>query len=182
MTEDASLELSKPAGYYPLLSVLLLFSIPVSCIASYFIFGNYTWLNAFALLIVPFAIFCWIFTTIRAIHLADIWFWSIPSTYVTLISGLTSLIISGIMLFFSQEVARRGHSVADTTLYFVAAILFSGCVFWSYLYNWRRTHSTTLAISLTVLQMLSAIFVIGVINLWLDGRNTRRYNRDHGIQ
>ena len=62
-----------------------------------------------------------------------------------------------------------------------AAILYGGCMMWSYFYNWRRTNSAILAVSLTILQTLSAIFVIGWINLWLDRRNTKRYEREHGL-
>jgi hypothetical protein len=38
-----------------------------------------------------------------------------------------------------------------------------------------------LAISLTILQSISAAFVIVAINLWLDRRNTERYNRELGF-
>ena len=38
-----------------------------------------------------------------------------------------------------------------------------------------------LAISLTILQTVSAVFVIGVFNLWLDRKNTKRYEREHSI-
>jgi hypothetical protein len=38
-----------------------------------------------------------------------------------------------------------------------------------------------LAISLTILQTVSAVFLIGVINLWLDRSNVKRYEREHGI-
>lgn len=53
-------------------------------VVSYLIVGDYNWLNATTLLIVPFAVFCWIFTTIRAIHTVGVWYWFIPSIYVTL--------------------------------------------------------------------------------------------------
>ena len=170
-----------PDNRYPLFSGLSLLSIPVSCITSYLIFGSHTGPNAAALLLVPFAIFCWIFTTIRAIHLVGVRFWFIPSTYVTLIGGIISLVMCSIMLLASQESAKRGHDVGDTTLYVAAAILYSGCAVRSYWYNWRRTNSPILALSLTILQTLSAVFVIGVFNLWLDHRNTKRYEREHGL-
>jgi hypothetical protein len=38
-----------------------------------------------------------------------------------------------------------------------------------------------LAVSLTILRSLSAIFLIGIRNLWLDGRNTKRYAREQGL-
>jgi hypothetical protein len=114
-------DLRQPTSHAAL-SGLLLLSIPASCLISYLLLSDYTWLNAIALLIVPFAFFCWIFTTIRAIHLAGVRFWFIPSTYVTLIGGIIALVISAIMLIFSQESARRGHQVTEMTLYVAAAI------------------------------------------------------------
>jgi hypothetical protein len=181
MTDDMPPELSRPNSHYPMLSGILLLLIPVSCLISYLVVGNYTWLNAIALLLVPFAALCWIFTTIKAIHLAGVRFWFIPSTFVTLVGGIIALVISVIMLLFSHEAARQGHDASDATLIIAAAMLYSGCAIWSYWYNWRRTRSAVLAISLTILQTISAIFVFGVINLWLDRRNTKRYEREHGL-
>jgi hypothetical protein len=28
---------------------------------------------------------------------------------------------------------------------------------------------------------MSAVFVIGVFNLWLDNKNAKRYEREHGL-
>lgn len=84
------------------------------------------------------------------------------------------------MGLFAHEAARQGHQVRDVTLYVAAAILYGGCVVWSYFHNWRKTRSYILAASLTVLQTISAIFVIGLLYLWMDGRNTRRYEREDG--
>ena|SRR5438874_2729055 len=162
-------------------SGLSLLAIPVACFTSYQIFGGATWLNPVALLIVQFAALCWIFTTIKAIHLAGVRFWFIPSTYVTLIGSIISFVMCVIMLLLSHESARQGQEAGDNTLYVAAAILYGGCAVWSCWHNWRRTNSALLAISLTILQTLSAVFVIGVFNLWLDRHNTKRYERDHGL-
>jgi hypothetical protein len=168
---------------YPLLSGLFLLSIPISGLIGYLIVGsqNYAWINAVGLLIVPFSIFCWIFTTIRAIHLVGVRFWFIPSTYVALVGGVIALLMCLVMGLFAHEAARQGHEVQDVTLYVAAAILYGGCVVWSYFYNWRKTGSAVVAASLTVLQTTSATFAIGLLYLWIDGRNTRRYEREHGI-
>ncbi|KJC44524.1 hypothetical protein UP06_18835 [Bradyrhizobium sp. LTSP857] len=141
---------------------------------------NAAWINAAGLLIMPFSAFCWIFTTIRAIHLVGVRFWFLPSTYVGLIGGLLALLICLVMFVFSTEAERRGHQVTDTTLYAAAAILYCGCVVWSYLYNWRKTRSALLSVSLTLLQTISAAFVIVALYLWIGGRNTKRYEREHG--
>ncbi|MHC2289862.1 hypothetical protein [Bradyrhizobium barranii] len=161
----------------------MLLSVPVSCLIAYLIFRDqsYAWVNAIGVLIVPFSIFCWIFTTIRAIHLLDVRFWYIPSTYVGLIGGVLALLICLIMFIFATESERRGHRITDTTLYAVAAILYGSCVVWSYLYNWRKTGSALLSASLTILQTISAFFVVVALYLWIGGRNTKRYEREHGI-
>ncbi|WP_338829938.1 hypothetical protein [Bradyrhizobium sp. 27S5] len=168
---------------YPLLSGLSLLSIPLSGAVSYLVFGSqtYSWINAVGLLIVPLSIFCWVFTTIRAIHLVGVRFWFIPSTYVALVVGIIALLMCLAMGLFTHEAARHGHQVTDVTLYIAAAILYGGCIVWSYFYNWRKTRSPILAASLTVLQTVSATFVIGLLYLWIDGRNTKRYEREHGI-
>ena len=177
MADELSREVGEPTSRHPMLSGLLFLSVPVSCLLSYLIAGDYTWLNA--LLIIPLAVFCWIFTTIRAIHLLGVRFWLIPSTYVTLVGAIVAVLVCGFMLILTQESARRGHDVRDATLYIAAAILYGGCVVWSYFYNWRRTSSAVLAISQTILQSISAVFGIVAINLWLDRGNMERYNREH---
>lgn len=168
---------------YPVISSLFLLSIPLSGLVSYLLVGNQnaSWINAAGLLIIPFSMFCWVFTTIRAIHLADVRFWFLPSTYVGLVGGVLALLTCLAMFAFSTEAERRGHQVTDTTLYAAAAILYCGCVAWSYLYNWRKTRSALLSVNLTLLQAIAATFVIVALYLWIGGRNTKRYEREHGI-
>jgi hypothetical protein len=138
-------------------------------------------LNAVSLVVVPLFVCCWIFTTIRATHLIGVRFWFIPSIYVGLIGGILAPLVSLTMFAFSEEAERRGHKVTDTTLYVAAAILYCGCVVWSYFYNWRKTGSALLSVSLTLLQTISAAFVIVALYLWISGHNTKQYEREHGI-
>lgn len=170
--------------HYPYLSSLCLVSIPLSGLICYLLVGaqSAAWINAAGLLIIPFSAFCWIFTTIRAVQLVEVRFWLVPSTYVGLIGGVLALLTCLIMFVFSTEAERRGHQVTDTTLYAAAAILYGGCVVWSYVYNWRKTGSAILSVSLTLLQTLSAAFVIVALYLWISGRNTKQYEREHGNQ
>jgi hypothetical protein len=86
-----------------------------------------------------------------------------------------------IMIISTHEAVRHGRQGADVTLYATAAILYGGCAIWSYFFNWRKTGSAILAISLTILQTLSAAFIIGLFNLWLDDRNAKRHERERGI-
>jgi hypothetical protein len=126
------------------------FGSPASCLISYLIVGEYSWFNAIALLIVPFTFSCWVFTTVRALHMVGARFSFIPSTYVNSIGGIIALVLCAIMLVVSQESARQGRDVGDATSYVAAAILYGSCLAWSYFYNWRRTNSAILAVSLTI--------------------------------
>src|SRR5712672_4061688 len=63
--------------------------------------------QAIGALIVPFALLCWIFTTIRALHQRAIRFWLIPSTYVAFFGALTAAICVFIGLFFLPDTPRN---------------------------------------------------------------------------
>jgi hypothetical protein len=168
----------RPKNAHAALSGWLLVVTPSSGVLSFYIAGYHTALNAIALLAVPLAVFCWIFTTIRALHSVDVSFWSVPSTYVNLITGIVAVALSGLMLLISSEASRHGNEVRGATLHIAAAIVYGGGVSWSYFYNWRKTGSASLALSLTVLQTISTLLIIVIVNLWLDRRNAEQYERD----
>jgi hypothetical protein len=133
LPEENSDGLRAAAARYPLLSAPLLLSIPASGLIAYLIFQHpmYAWVNAIGLLIVPFSIFCWIFTTIRGIHLVGVRFWFIPSTYVALVGGVIAFLLCMIVSISTHEAARHGRQEADVTLYVTAAILYGGCTVWN---------------------------------------------------
>ena len=108
-------------------------------------------------------------------------FWLIPLTYVALVGGAASIVIFMGMFMYAADAASKGHPVNDKSLYVAAALLYCACVSYSFLYNWRKTGSATLSISLTVLQSISACAVIALFNLWLGGRSTQKYKDEHGI-
>jgi len=86
---------------------------------------------------IPASIGVWIFTTIRAVHLVELRFWHMKSTYVSLILGLVALGL--ILLHFEILLLTKDHpSVrADTTLYLAAALVASATM-WCAWYNWRE--------------------------------------------
>ena len=82
-----------PQTRYPLASIILMMAVPTSCFASYLLIQTgIDWMVAFAAVMPPFVFFCWIFTTIRAAHLAEVYFWSLPSTYASLFGGVACII------------------------------------------------------------------------------------------
>ena len=101
---------------YPMLSGLSLLSIPASGLIGYLVFGYYAGLTAIALLMVPFTAFCWIFTTIRGIHLVGVRFWFIPSTYVALVGSVIALVLCMIMGISTSEAAKHGRQGSNQCL------------------------------------------------------------------
>jgi hypothetical protein len=132
-------------------------------------------IRAIGVLLTPFALFCWIFTTIRALHQRAVRFWFIPSTYVAFFGGLTAVICVMIGVFFLPEYTTAGASqftygVQGPTLkhpgnyvmMFAAAIVQAGTTIWCLWYNWKKTEAVILAFSLTALQTFLSSGVIVV--------------------
>jgi hypothetical protein len=82
-----------------------------------------SWMRAIGVLVIPASIGAWIFTTIRAVHLLELRFWQMRSTYVSLIFGLVSLgliILHSVILLLTKD---HPSVRADTTLYLAAALV-----------------------------------------------------------
>jgi len=102
-------------------------------------------LGAVGVLVIPASFGAWIFSTIRALHLRQLRFWQMRSTYVSLIFGVLALglvLLNAAILLFSKD---HSSFQADTTLYpsraaLVAVIATLWCA-WS---NWRVTKSVSL--------------------------------------
>jgi hypothetical protein len=54
-----------------------------------------------------FPLFCWIFTTIRAVHLVNVKFWRIPSTYIALVGGVIAFLVCPGMFLYAEDSASR---------------------------------------------------------------------------
>ena len=74
-------------------------------------------LGAVGVLVIPASFGAWIFSTIRALHLRQLRFWQMRSTYVSLIFGVLALglvLLNAAILLFSKD---HSSFQADTTLY-----------------------------------------------------------------
>jgi hypothetical protein len=129
-------------------------------------------IQAIGVLIIPFALFCWIFTTIRALHKRTIRFWFIPSTYVALAAQAIALGIVCIQLVLMALVGQHSTTAIgvaineDTTLYWAALIVISGATLWCLYYNIKKTETLILGVCLTILQTISAVSIVGAWFMW----------------
>ena len=108
--------------------------------------------------------FVWIIMTVMALHRRDVYFWSLGSTWTSVIACPAGLFIMSLsttsQLHDSNAPVFQVPIMAGAALY-VAALAFA------IVYNFKATKSAILAISTTVLQQLA---VLGVIFLFLRWR------------
>jgi hypothetical protein len=127
-------------------------------------------IRAFGLLVIPASIGAWVFATIRAVHLLELRFWQMRSTYVSLIFGLVSLgliLLHSVILLLSKD---HPSVRADTTLYLAAALVATLATMWCAWYNWRAARSFSLAASLTMIQMIVSCSIVAVVLIWMGNR------------
>jgi hypothetical protein len=151
---------------YPVISVIALVLVFVA--APLFWVGlqsEVPAVRALAIIVLPASILGWIFTTVRALHLCGLRYWSMGSTYASMIFFLIALVCAWIG-YGTQP--KGPHIEGDPTLFivaaFVAGLTLLGCA-WQ---NWRATRSAALAVSLTALQVVSTAGVfLSLVYLFL---------------
>jgi hypothetical protein len=160
--------------YSTISGVTLAFAI-VSPILSWFAFQtNIEVIQAIGVLVVPFALFCWIFTTIRALHKRAVRFWFIPSTYVAFFIPKYATATAGDFAPGTPPevmIAKPGNYV----MMFVAAMVQAGTTMWCLWFNRKKTESLVLAFSLTALQTLLSSLLVAFFWLRFGGTG----DRDH---
>src|ERR1700733_3287829 len=118
---------------YPLAATVLLIAIPASSVASHLMFQiGVDWITAVAVIMPPLICFFWIFATIRAAHLAGIFFWSIPSTYASLVGGVACFIVLIIAAGTGNDKANHEFHAGPTI---IAVICYGVLLWWTVWYN-----------------------------------------------
>jgi UDP-N-acetylmuramyl pentapeptide phosphotransferase/UDP-N-acetylglucosamine-1-phosphate transferase len=108
-----------------------------------------------------------------ALHRRDVYFWSLGSTWTSLIAGPAAIVI------MSQSVWSRLHD-PNAPLFMVpmmaGLMLYAVALAYALFYNFRATKSTLLAFSTCMLQQLA---VLGLMFIWLrwDGNRVNRGRR-----
>jgi hypothetical protein len=124
-----------------------------------------------AAILAPVLIFVWIVMTVMALHRKEVYFWSLGSTWTSLIA--CPLAIS-IMSFSVWTELHDPKASVDWALIFAGAFLYVTAFAFAVFYNFRATKSVLLTLSTSMLQQLA---VLGLIFLLarLDGDRANRH-------
>ena len=113
------------------------------------------WMTLVVVLI-PTLAFIWIIMTVTALHNRDVYFWSLGSTWSSLIACPIALLIIVLSGGWNGASAPPAPIIAGAILYAVAFV-------YSIFYNYNATKSAALALSTSMLQQLA---VLGMIYLY----------------
>jgi hypothetical protein len=102
--------------------------------------------------------------TMIALHKRDVYFWSLGSTWTSVIACPIALVIMSLSVW-SQ--LNDPHAPFFQAPIIAGAILYTVAFAYAIFYNYNATKSATLAISTSMLQQLA---VVGVIFLFLRWR------------
>ncbi len=114
--------------------------------------------------LVPVLMFVWIIMTVMALHMREVYFWSLVSTW-------TSVVACPIALFIMSLSTTSQLHDTDAPVFQVpimaGGVLYIAAFAFAIVYNFKATKSAILAISTSMLQQLA---VLGVIFLFLRWR------------
>jgi hypothetical protein len=117
-----------------------------------------------ASVLVPALVLLWIVLTVSALHKRDAYFWSLGSTWTSVIACPIALVITSVS---SWSRANDPNAPLFHAPIVAGAILYVVAFAYSIFDNFRATKSAMLAISTSMLQQLA---VLGVIYLFLRWR------------
>jgi hypothetical protein len=118
----------------------------------------------FKAIAVPALMLIWIIMTMMALHKRDVYFWSLGSTWTSVIACPIALVIMSLSVW-SQ--LNDPHAPLFQTPIIAGAILYAVAFAYAIFYNYNATKSAMLAVSTSMLQQLA---VLGVIFLFLRWR------------
>jgi hypothetical protein len=155
---------SAPHSHYPITAALC-FAFSVTA-APYVVFvsidSGSPLLRALAFLSGPLSLLLWIVLTIRSLHLLRLAYWALTSTYVSLLSEGAAI---GLACLAVALQPNRSDSAPNATALYAAGLIALGGLCWCGWYNWRRTGSALLALSVTVLQITTSSLIVSLLML-----------------
>jgi hypothetical protein len=123
---------------------------------------GWTVLKVIAIL-VPVLVFLWIVMTVMALHKRDVYFWSIGSTWVSVIACPIALVVMSLSSLTGSNDPSAPLSQAPII---AGAILYAAAFAYATFYNYNATKSAMLAISTSMLQQLAVLGVIFLFFRW----------------
>lgn len=118
----------------------------------------------FVLVLVPVILFAWIVLTVTALHKREVRFWSLGSTWTSVIVCPLAL---GVMSLGSLSTLNDPNAPFFKPPILAGVILYAAAFSYATRYNFKATKSAGLAFSTSMLQQLA---VLGVIFLFLRWR------------
>lgn len=158
--------MSRPAphSHYPTLAALCFaFSVAVApFVGSAWVTSASPFVRGAVLLFGPLSFLAWVVLTIRSLHLLGLAYWSLASTYVILVSELAAAVLA----LVAGSLHTPG-SVCDwrEALLWTAAMTCLAGLTWSASYNWRKAGSLQIAVSVTVLQLITGSLIVLILML-----------------
>jgi hypothetical protein len=104
--------------------------------------------------LVPVVMFIWMIMTVTALHKRDVYFWSLDSTWATLIACPVALII---MTFSVWSRLHEPNAQLFQMPIMAGVGLYSVAFAYAVIYNYNATGSAALAISTSMLQQLAVL-------------------------
>lgn len=124
-----------------------------------------------AAILMPVLIFVWIVMTVMALHRREVYFWSLGSTWTSLIACPLALVI---MSFSVWRQAHDPNAPLDLGIIYAGAILYATALAFAIFYNVRATRSALLAFSTTMLQQFAILGLLLLFARWTGERAQRR--------
>jgi hypothetical protein len=112
---------------------------------------------------VPALMLIWIIMTMMALHKRDVYFWSLGSTWTSVIGCPIALVIMSLSVW-SQ--LNDPHAPLFQTPIIAGAILYAVAFAYAIFYNYNATKSAMLAVSTSMLQQLAVLGVIFLFFRW----------------
>lgn len=153
-----------PRSHYPIIAALCLaFSVTA---APYIVFVSLACesplVRAACFLLGPLSFLLWIVLTIRSLHYLRLSYWTLASTYVSLLSEVAAVAIACLAAALQ---ANGPHAEPNATALHAAGLVALGGQCWCGWYNWRKTGSASLAFSVTVLQITTSSLIVLLLML-----------------
>lgn len=120
---------------------------------------------------VPVLVFIWIVVTVMSLHRRDVYFWSLGSTWTSIVACPLALVIASLSAWGTPH----GPNAPLFQMPIVAgAVLYAVAFCYAIFYNYNATRSAMLAISTSLLQQLAVLGVIFLFLRWQGDEVNRR--------
>jgi hypothetical protein len=138
----------------------------------YFFNGTDGWMTVKVVaVVIPVLCFVWIVFTVMALHRRDVYFWSLGSTWTSLIACPAAILIMSLSGW--SRLHDPNAPLFEVPL-LAGAALYATAFAFAMFYNVRAARSALLAFSTTMLQQFAVLGLILLFARWTGERAQRR--------